>query len=92
VLAAGTGGRLAAPLWARVVRSAVQGRPMPAPWAPPPGVEQHAIDTQTGKLANGPCPAEQVVHEWFLAGTAPTEDCPLHRGGLVGFFERLFGH
>jgi penicillin-binding protein 1A len=92
VLAAGTGGRLAAPLWARVVRSAVQGRPMPAPWAPPPGVEQHAIDTQTGKLANGPCPSEQVVQEWFLAGTAPTEDCPLHRGGLVGFFERLFGH
>ncbi len=92
VLPAATGGRLAAPVWARIVRSAVQGRPMPAPWAPPEGVEQHAIDTQTGKLANGPCPAEQVVREWFLPGTAPAEDCPLHRGGLVGFFQRLFGH
>ena len=92
VLPSATGGRLAAPVWARIVRSALLGRPMPAPWAPPAGVEQHAIDTQTGKLANGPCPSAQVVQEWFLPGTAPTEDCPLHRGGLVGFFQRLFGH
>ena len=91
VLPAATGGRLAAPVWARIVRSALQGRPLPAPWPAPAGVEQHAIDTQTGKLANGPCPSGQVVVEWFLPGTAPAEDCPLHRGGLVGFFQRLFG-
>jgi 1A family penicillin-binding protein len=92
VLASATGGRLAAPVWARIVRAALQGRPLPQPWAAPAGVEQHAIDTQTGKLANGPCPSGQVVREWFLPGTAPTEECPLHRGGLVGFFQRLLGH
>ncbi len=92
VLPIATGGRLAAPVWARILRSAVQGQPLPSPWVAPVGVEQHSIDTQSGKLANGPCPSGQVVEEWFLPGTAPTEECPLHRGGLVGFFQRLFGH
>ena len=55
-------------------------------------MEQHAIDTKTAKLATSQCPEQQVVHEWFLPGTAPTDDCPDHRGGLVGFFQRLFGH
>ena len=91
VLQTATGGRIAAPVWARILRGAAHGRPLPQPWTAPAGVEQHAVDTQTGKLANGPCPAGQVVQEWFLPGTAPTDECPLHRGGLVGFFQRLFG-
>ena len=91
VMAGATGGRLAAPLWARIVRGATR-QPFPSPWAPPPGLEQHAVDTKTGKLATSACPEPQVVHEWFLPGTVPTEDCPEHRGGVVGFLQRLFGH
>ncbi len=88
--AAATGGRLAAPVWARAVAAWHRGKPMPAPWTPPEGLEQHDIDARTGGQATGGCPEQQVSREWFLPGTAP-QDCPAHAGGLAGFLERTVG-
>lgn len=88
---AATGGRLAAPLWGRIIAAAVKGKPLPAPWQPPPGVEQRAIDVRTGGLATAGCPRGQVQAEWFLQGTAPNADCSEHQGGLTGFLERTVG-
>ena len=88
--AAATGGRLAAPVWARVIGAWQRGKPIPARWQPPEGLEQHDVDTRTGGLATGGCPSQQVAREWFLPGTAPN-DCPEHAGGLAGFLERTFG-
>ena len=67
-----------------------RGKPIPAPWRPPDGLEQHDIDTRTGGQATGGCPEQQVSREWFLPGTAP-QDCPAHAGGLAGFLERTVG-
>ena len=87
---AATGGRLAAPVWARVMAAWQRGRPIPPPWQPPEGLEQHEIDTRTGGLATGGCPSQQVSREWFVPGTVPN-DCPEHAGGIAGFLERTFG-
>jgi penicillin-binding protein 1A len=87
---AAAGGRLAAPVWARVMAAWQRGKPSPPPWQRPEGVEQHDVDTHTGGLATGGCPSQQVAREWFLAGSVPN-DCPEHAGGLAGFLERTFG-
>ena len=87
---AATGGRLAAPVWARVMAAWEKGRPLPPRWQPPEGLEQHDVDTRTGGLAGGGCPSQQVSREWFLPGTIPN-DCPEHAGGIAGFLERTFG-
>ncbi|HUJ28539.1 MAG TPA: transglycosylase domain-containing protein [Myxococcales bacterium] len=88
---AATGGRLAAPLWGRIIAAAEKGKPLPAGWQPPPGVEQRVIDVRTGGLATGSCPRDQVQAEWFVQGTAPNADCSEHQGGLTGFLERTVG-
>jgi penicillin-binding protein 1A len=85
-----TGGRLVAPVWGRVMAAWQKGRPIPPRWQPPPDLEHRDIDTLTGGLAIVGCPQQQVSREWFLPGTAPN-DCPVHVGGLAGFFERTFG-
>ncbi len=43
---------------------------------PPPGVVQVEIDPDTNGLATPHCPRTQT--EYFVAGTQPTEHCPLH--------------
>jgi penicillin-binding protein 1A len=88
--AAATGGRLAAPVWARVMAAWQKGRPLPPRWQAPEGLELRDVDTLTGGLAIVGCPPEQVAREWFLPGTAPA-DCPKHTGGVAGFLERAFG-
>jgi penicillin-binding protein 1A len=88
--AAATGGKLAAPVWARVVSTWQRGKDLPEQWRPPPGIETHQVDIRTGGLATSGCPHEQVALEWYLPGTAPSADCSEHRGGISGFFERAF--
>lgn len=87
---AATGGRMAAPVWARVVGAWQRGKEIPGPWRPPPGLESHQVDVRTGGLATAGCPREQVETEWYLPGTAPSSDCSEHQGGLSGFIERTF--
>jgi 1A family penicillin-binding protein len=65
----------AAPIFAEFVEAALQGRP-PAPFAVPDGVVRVNIDPSSGLLAAPGCPS--FVTETFLAGTEPTEFCPLH--------------
>jgi penicillin-binding protein 1A len=74
------GGNLAAPVWARTMQAAYARRPAPAAWAPPESLIGMAIDPQTGGLAGAECPTEDVRVEYFVPGTEPLDECPLHRG------------
>lgn len=66
-----TGGRAALPLWLGYMKVAHQGLPV-TDFAPPAeGVEQVRIDPQTGLLAGRMVPGR---NEYFLTGTAPTEE------------------
>lgn len=92
ILPNASGGMLAAPVWGEVMQAAYRDRPAPDGWTPPEGVVQVAIDRHSGHRATGNCPDEDVQDQYFLAGTAPADSCPLHpEGGAERFLRRLLG-
>ncbi|MGE5185966.1 MAG: penicillin-binding protein 1A [Acidobacteriota bacterium] len=67
----GDGAHAALPLWMRAVRAAEGARPaLAVPGAPPEGMEQVAIDRETGLRA---APHTGGLELWFRAGSAPAE-------------------
>jgi penicillin-binding protein 1A len=79
ILAGAQGGKLAAPVWTRVMREVYRHRPKPDDWRlPPPGVSTMEIDRSTGFLLTPDCPPEARSVEYFLFGTEPREYCPIH--------------
>jgi hypothetical protein len=84
ILADASGGGLAAPVWGRVMADYYRRRPAPVAWVPPPDLQAREIDRRSGKLATPGCPRADVTTEYFLAGTEPTESCPLHLDGVGG--------
>jgi membrane peptidoglycan carboxypeptidase len=87
IMAAATGGRLAAPVWGRMMRRATAGRPTPDRWSPPANVVQAWVDGPTGVPLAAECRADydDAYRELFLRGTMPEAGCPDHGG----FFDRL---
>jgi penicillin-binding protein 1A len=83
-----SGGRLAAPVFGRILREYYRNRPAPEPWTQPPDLEDREIDVASGGLAIAGCPPDRVGRELFLPGTAPP-DCTEHHGGVLGFFDRV---
>ena len=73
-----TGGRVAAPVWARLMTRYHSGRRMPSPWRPPSGVFQASVDPGTGLiLAEGCQPQSGLPYrEWFVRGMSPPSVCP----------------
>lgn len=68
-----SGGRLAAPAWARFLRESGYTPDREAPWRVPAGIESRQVDIATGALASDWCgPARR---EYFKRGTAPTKSC-----------------
>jgi penicillin-binding protein 1A len=86
ILANASGGGLAAPVWGRVVSRYYQRHRAPAAWPVPADVVAMPVDRATGKLATAQCPGESVETEYFVAGTEPTEHCPLHPEDTGGWF------
>ncbi len=85
----GLGAADALPVWSAFMEGALAGLP-PEKFKPPSeGLVSAVIDPASGLLAVAGCP--ERVKEYFLAGTAPVEKCPLHSRGLKGWFKRLFG-
>ncbi|HUG42575.1 MAG TPA: transglycosylase domain-containing protein [Longimicrobiales bacterium] len=91
ILPGAGGGRLAAPVWADIMKGAYETRPSPAPWAPPANIISAQVDERTGYLATGNCPPEDVRIEYFLIGTEPEMYCPLHpEAGVDGLLDNLW--
>ncbi|HET7275801.1 MAG TPA: PBP1A family penicillin-binding protein [Longimicrobiaceae bacterium] len=78
------GGTLAAPVWGEVLGSYYESHPTPPSWIAPFNLVTARVDSKTGLLATDECPPEQVVEEWFIPGTVPTEYCDLHPDSGVG--------
>jgi len=73
---AATGGALAVPVWARVVRSFYENRSAPEPWERPAGVVERRISHWTGKPVTPDCPyAADSYTDFFFAGSAPAPGC-----------------
>ena len=85
-----TGSKVALPIWMDFMQQAYDLQPdLFGEIPPPPGIEFYEICDLSGKLAVDECmnmkdnrssPPLAVVHSIpFIAGTAPTGPCPLHR-------------
>ena len=72
------GGRLAAPVWGRMMRRVYAGNATPADWTPPGDLARRAVDPATGLLlAEGCRPAAgSSLQEYFVMGTEPRSICP----------------
>jgi penicillin-binding protein 1B len=70
-----SGAQAALPIWTTFMSRALAGHQSEA-FDVPEGVVFVDIDPDSGKLATPACP--KVFHESFLAGTEPTEPCPIH--------------
>ena len=76
------GGTLAAPVWARFMAVATRNDKGMGDWAPPPGVVQATVDSETGFRWGPGCTGQQHT-EYFLAGTEPMAECPNFSPGWV---------
>ena len=83
-----SGGRMAAPIWAEMMKQTYAKKSQPGGWAAPADVVSAPIDMQSGGLATDKCPPESVRIEYFVPGTEPTEYCPLH-GGNASTVDKL---
>ncbi len=84
------GSIVAAPIWAQFMRDALQNTP--AGWfSRPQGVYVITIDRKTGLLPTKEC--EDIMTEYFLEGTIPTEystECGEGKGGYESFNIDIF--
>jgi penicillin-binding protein 1A len=81
------GGDAAAPVWARFMTVASRNDRGVGDWAPPPGVVQATVDSQTGYRWHPGC-SGQPRTEYFLSGTEPVAECPSFG---PGWFMNEFG-
>jgi penicillin-binding protein 1A len=71
-----TGGGLAVPVWARVVRKYYESNPIPAPWERPEDAVVRHIDRFTGKAVADDCPyLESAYTDYFVGSAAPEPGC-----------------
>ncbi len=75
----------AGPIFARVLALAMRGI-RAQPLLDRSRFEHVRVCALSGRRAGAHCPS--AVEEVFLAGTAPTEDCPMHRESGVGTLRR----
>lgn len=78
ILEDATGGRVAAPIWASIIRRAYAGRPLPKPWTVPAGVVEKPVDPSTGLVLKEGCAPRQgqPYRELFLEEAQPSSWCP----------------
>jgi penicillin-binding protein 1A len=78
IVARATGGRLAAPVWARVMMRLYQGRRAPQGWGVPANVVEGMVDPASGMLlASGCVPFGGTAYrELFVRGRSPQSVCP----------------
>ena len=78
ILRDATGGRLAAPVWGRIIRRVTRNRAPSRQWIAPNQIHRLAVDPSTGlALAQGCRPEHgRALLETFIAGTEPASACP----------------
>ena len=71
------GAKSALPIWAEFMKSAAAVRLSGTAFGRvPSGIVNAQVDPESGLLAGPYCPKSQMG--FYIAGTAPTENCPLH--------------
>jgi penicillin-binding protein 1A len=76
ITSAATGGRVAAPVWGRMMARLHEDRPAPKAWTAPAGVVRATVDSETGLRVAAGCEASYAYGELFLRAHVPAETCP----------------
>ena len=78
IVAKATGARIAAPVWARVMKRYDDGHRSAASWSRPPEVVDAMVDARTGFVLLAGCAASdgRSKRELFLRGHEPVAVCP----------------
>ena len=84
-----SGGQMAAPVWAELMKTAYEKRDNPGGWSPPAELVSVPIDRESGGIAVNDCPPETVHIEYFMPGTEPTETCALHTTGAERAIDKV---
>ena len=73
-----TGGRLAAPVWGRLMAAVAGSRPSTSAWPTPIGIVVRNVDPWSGLVLTEGCDDWQgpAYREFFLAGFEPASYCP----------------
>ncbi|MFP4624940.1 MAG: hypothetical protein ACLFRX_12220, partial [Gemmatimonadota bacterium] len=89
IVARGSGGRLAAPVWGRAMRRLDAGAAND--WRRPEAVVERPIDPASGLVLAEGCRPEtgSPATEIFLASDLPAETCPAGERAEPGFFRRI---
>lgn len=91
ILAGATGGRLAAPVWGRIMARIPREEGSVSEWPTPPGVAARNVDPSSGLILLDGCPplSGTATRELFLTRSMPRADCPIQPGlasRILGFF------
>ncbi|MHB9156341.1 MAG: PBP1A family penicillin-binding protein [Endomicrobiales bacterium] len=82
-----TSASLALPVWVSFMKEVHDGRALS--FEKNTDLAEITVDPASGLRARSGC--AQRRKELFIRGTGPARYCPLHQGGIPGFFQRLFG-
>ena len=74
-------------MWAKFMKKAYQEYD-PALFEVPAGIVEAKIDPLSFNLYRMGCP--DFILEEYISGTEPQEKCPLHAGGIKGWFKKIF--
>lgn len=91
IMRGASGGRLAAPVWGRMMRRVYARRSTPWPWSMPDGVVVADVDSATGRTLAAGCASgygSATHREVFLQGHVPDPLCP--RQSAVSWLSNLF--
>jgi penicillin-binding protein 1A len=76
IVGGATGGRLAAPVWGRIMNRVYQNRTAPGEWSRPSGVSTAQVDRATGAIVSDGCPPRGEVYTEYFVGNPPAATCP----------------
>jgi penicillin-binding protein 1A len=78
ILADATGGRLAAPVWGRIMRRTTRNRAPTGEWVAPSEIHRASVDPSTGLVLEDGCRPEhgRAARELFISGNEPASACP----------------
>ncbi|MEX2527077.1 MAG: PBP1A family penicillin-binding protein [Gemmatimonadota bacterium] len=90
IVPGGSGGRLAAPVWGRIMARIPRDEGSGSEWPIPPGVTARNVDPISGLILLEGCPplSGTAAMELFLTRFMPRADCPIQPGlasRLLGF-------
>jgi len=83
-----TGSKDALPLWASFMKEASADRPGEV-YTRPANVVEVLVCPESGMLARSGCPGKKG--EMFLEGSEPRSECAIHRGGIMGWLQKMLG-